>query len=87
MGEMKALVFLSGRRLIIPLHLSELVYPNAQWEWTCGFWPVTASQDKHPPPQAGRGTWMTGTRGQAQAQNSLGWQDDGGGAGLGGRNR
>lgn len=84
MGGMKAPVSLSGGRLIVPLHLS-----GPQWECTCGFWPVAPSQDKRPPPQAGRGTWMTGSRGQAQAQaqNSLGWQDDGGGAGLGGRNR
>lgn len=82
MGGMKALVFLSGGRPIMPLHPS-----GPQWEWTCGFWPVAPSQDKRPQPQAERGTWMTGSQGQAQAQNSLGWQDDGGGAGLGGRNR
>ena len=46
-----------------------------------GFWLSPQARILVPPPQEGRGAWMMGEEGRAQAQNSLRWQNDGGGAG------
>ena len=46
-----------------------------------GFWLSPQARILVPPPPEGRGAWMMGEEGRAQAQNSLRWQNDGGGAG------
>lgn len=66
---------------ITPLQLS-LSFPKCSagmdlWLRACPSEPGQA-----PPPQAGRETWMAPRRAQPQAQNSPGWQNDGGGARL-----